>query len=105
MELPQPVDVDRTVVRPDRLDQGGNSRRSTKLKHCLVERIEHVVHWRSVLETRMQLLVERAGTTLREALFTSPDAIDQKSLARVLALPDAASPTAFEKPEAGTRPR
>jgi hypothetical protein len=42
MELPQTVDVDRTVVDPDTLQQGSDSCDSPQVERGLVERIEYV---------------------------------------------------------------
>ncbi len=49
MELPQPVDVDRAVVKPDGLHHDVDSRRPPERNHGLDERIEHVVHVGTVL--------------------------------------------------------
>jgi hypothetical protein len=43
MELPQTLDVDRTVVHPDTLQQGSDSCDSPQVERGLVERIEYVV--------------------------------------------------------------
>ena len=49
MELAQTVDVDGAVVHPERMWDRRDPRRSLDVERELVERIEHVVHWRTVL--------------------------------------------------------
>jgi hypothetical protein len=49
MEPLQTVDVDRAVVHPERMWNRRDSRRSLDVKRELVERIEYVVHCRTVL--------------------------------------------------------
>jgi len=44
MESPQTVDVDRTVIDPDTLQQVGRSGRSLAAKRALVDQIEYVAH-------------------------------------------------------------